>query len=237
MGGAGAAAAQGEEAWPAAQVGAAPADRRDPVADPHRCAVAGCARAVRAVGVGVWVIPPLAARWQLGAHPDLAAGAGGCGRADHLGGVGGLHRRPRPPARGRGAKKGPRRPGRPAGWPPGRPTMAWGARGAGCPPRSIWPVSSGRNRCRSLSRRGSAATARSSRPSLTGSGFLALARAGPARARTGCWPTRLTARVPTVPICAGEPSPAPSPRRPTRSATARNSAARGAPARVRPRTL
>jgi transposase len=46
-------------------------------------------------------------------------------------------------------KKGPRRPSRPAGWPPSRPTMAWGARGAGCPPRSIWPVSSGRNRCRS----------------------------------------------------------------------------------------
>ena len=27
-------------------------------------------------------------------------------------------------------KKGPRRPSRPAGWPPSRPTMAWGARGA-----------------------------------------------------------------------------------------------------------
>jgi transposase len=32
-----------------------------------------------------------------------------------------------------------------------------------------------------------------------------------------------------VPTCAGEPSPAPSPRRPTRSATARNSAAGGRP--------
>ena len=34
------------------------------------CAVAGCARAVRAVGVGVWVVPVLAARWHLGGDLD-----------------------------------------------------------------------------------------------------------------------------------------------------------------------
>lgn len=68
--------------------------------------MAGCAGAVWAVGVGVWVIPVLAARWHLGGDPHPVAGAGGCGRADHLGGVGGLDGGAGAPARSGGAEKG-----------------------------------------------------------------------------------------------------------------------------------
>jgi transposase len=58
------------------------------------------------VGVGVWVIPGLAARRHLGADLDRTAGAGGCGRADHLGRECGFHGGAGAPARGRGAGKG-----------------------------------------------------------------------------------------------------------------------------------
>jgi transposase len=58
------------------------------------------------VGVGVWVIPVLAARRHLGGDPHRLAGAGGRGRADHLGRLGGLHRGARPSACGGRAEKG-----------------------------------------------------------------------------------------------------------------------------------
>jgi transposase len=58
MCGAGAAAAAREEAGAAGDVDETAADRRDPVAGPHRLAVAGCAGKVRALAVGLF------RRWQ-----------------------------------------------------------------------------------------------------------------------------------------------------------------------------
>jgi transposase len=58
------------------------------------------------VGVGVWVIPVLAAERHLGTDPHQLAGAGGRGRADHLGRQRGFHGGAGAPARGRGAEKG-----------------------------------------------------------------------------------------------------------------------------------
>ena len=89
-----------------AEVDETAAHRRDPVAGPGRCALAGRAARLRAVADGVWPVPALAARWDLAADPDRPAGPGGCGRADHLGRVRGLHGRPGAPARGRCAEKG-----------------------------------------------------------------------------------------------------------------------------------
>src|SRR5437773_3721104 len=106
MGEAGTVAAQGHQVRPATEVEQAAADRRDPLADPDRGAVAGRAATVRAVADGVRVVPALAARRDLAADPDRAAGPGRCGRAGHLGRQRGLHRRPRPPARRRRAQKG-----------------------------------------------------------------------------------------------------------------------------------
>ena len=68
--------------------------------------MAGCAGAVRAVGVGVRPVPPLAAGRDVGPDRDRAAGAGGCGGGDHLGCQRGLHGRAGASACGRGAEKG-----------------------------------------------------------------------------------------------------------------------------------
>jgi len=106
VGGAGAVAAQWEEAGPPAEVQQTAVDRRDSVAGAGGLAVAGRAGAVRALADRIWSVPPLAARWDLGADSDRVAGARGCRRADHLGCQRGLHHRPGAPARGRGAEKG-----------------------------------------------------------------------------------------------------------------------------------
>jgi transposase len=55
---------------------------------------------------GVRVVPPLAARRNLGADPDRVAGQRRRRRADHLAGLGGLDERPGAPARRRSAEKG-----------------------------------------------------------------------------------------------------------------------------------
>jgi len=69
-------------------------------------AVAGCPGPVRALAFGVRAVPALAAGRHLAEDPDRLAGPGGCGGADHLGCVGGLHRGPGAQACGRGAEKG-----------------------------------------------------------------------------------------------------------------------------------
>src|SRR5690348_828183 len=106
MGGAGAAAAAREEAGPAGDMDETAADRRDPVAGPDRLVVAGRSGPVRALAVGLRSVPPLAAERHLAQDRDRAAGAGGCGRAYHLGCLGRFHDRSGAPARGRGAEKG-----------------------------------------------------------------------------------------------------------------------------------
>src|SRR5215813_1843057 len=80
VGGAGAVAAQGEEAGPPAEVDQAAADRRDPVAGSGGLAVAGRAGALWALADRVWPVPALAARRDLGADSDRVAGPGGRGR-------------------------------------------------------------------------------------------------------------------------------------------------------------
>jgi len=81
-------------------------DRWDPVAGADGCPVAGCASGVWAVADGVWAVPPLAAGRHLAAGAGRAAGLRGCGWADHLGCVRGLHDRPGAPARSRCTEKG-----------------------------------------------------------------------------------------------------------------------------------
>jgi len=96
----------GEEAGPTGNVAKTAADRRDPVAGPHRRAVAGRPAPVRPLAVGIRAVPPLAAGRHLAADRDRVAGPGRCGRADHLGRVRGLDGGAGAPARGRGAEKG-----------------------------------------------------------------------------------------------------------------------------------
>src|SRR5439155_18109267 len=74
VGGAGAVAAQGEEAGPPAEVDQAAVDRWDPVAGSGGLAVAGRAAAVRALADGVRPAPALAARRDVGAGADRVAG-------------------------------------------------------------------------------------------------------------------------------------------------------------------
>ena len=106
VGKAGTAAAQKQEARTSTTMNQAAAHRRDPLADPHRGAVAGRAPTVRAVADRLRAVPPLAARRHLEADPHPVAGRGGREGADHLGRQRGLHHRPRPPARRGRAQKG-----------------------------------------------------------------------------------------------------------------------------------
>jgi transposase len=84
----------------------AAADRRDPVADPDRLAVAGCPAVLRSLAVGIRAVPPLAAGRDLAGDRHRAAGHGRRGRAGDLGRVGGLGHCAGAPARGRGPKDG-----------------------------------------------------------------------------------------------------------------------------------
>ena len=106
VGGAGAVAAQGHQAWSSAQVEQAPAHRWDPVAGAGGRALAGRARPVWAVAVGLRVVSALATRGDLAAAPDGVAGAGGCGRGDLLGRQRGRHHRAGAPACGWRQEKG-----------------------------------------------------------------------------------------------------------------------------------
>src|SRR5215218_7833018 len=83
MGGAGAAAAEGEEVRPSAEVDEAAAHRWDQVAGTDGLAVAGFTTAVRAVADGVWAVPSVATRRELVADPDRVAGTRGRGRSDY----------------------------------------------------------------------------------------------------------------------------------------------------------
>src|SRR5919197_3349529 len=76
------------------------------MADPGRWAVAGRAGALRVLVGGLRAVSALAARRDLGADADVAAGHGGCGRADLLGCQRGLLDRSGAPARGWCPKKG-----------------------------------------------------------------------------------------------------------------------------------
>jgi transposase len=71
-----------------------------------RGAVAGPARAVRAVGDGLQAVRALADRRDLGTHPGQPAHSGGCGWDAGLGRPGRLDRGPGPPARRRGPERG-----------------------------------------------------------------------------------------------------------------------------------
>jgi transposase len=82
------------------------AHRWDPVAGPDRLAMAGRAASLRPLANGVWVVPALAARWDLAADPDVVAGPGGRSGADRLGRVRGFHDRAGAPACGWCAEKG-----------------------------------------------------------------------------------------------------------------------------------
>src|SRR5438876_11801261 len=75
VGGAGAVAAQREEAGAPAEVDQTAVDRRDPVAGPGGLAMAGRAAAVWPVADGVWPVPALAAGWDLAADADRVTGA------------------------------------------------------------------------------------------------------------------------------------------------------------------
>ncbi len=183
------------------------AHQRDPVAGPGRCAVAGRAAGLWAVADGVWPVPPLAAQRHLAGDPDRPAGQGGCGRADHLGRVGGFHRGAGAPAcrrsaqaggsAGRAARRGRYRAGRSRPGPVPRRADHQNPPGL---------RAAGRNRCRWSSPAASAATARSSRSCWAGSAFRGPAAGGPGPGRTGRWPIRPgVPRQPRVPAAPRDP--------------------------------
>ncbi len=115
VGGTGTVAAQGKEVGSPTVVEQTEAHQRDPVAHSHGRAMAGCPGPVRTLADGVRPVPPLAARWHLEACPGPVARQSRWARADHLGCVGGLHRRPGPPARGGGLEKGELQKDKPGG--------------------------------------------------------------------------------------------------------------------------
>lgn len=104
---AGATPASNKRARTAPDLDPTPTDQRDPLADPHRRALAGRARTLRFLAVDLRVVSALAARRDLGAGVVAAAGARRRGRVDHLGCLRRLHRcagasarRRRPPRSG-----------------------------------------------------------------------------------------------------------------------------------------
>jgi transposase len=101
---AGAAAAPGQEGRAAAEAQPAAADRRDPLADQDRLAVAGRPAAVRALAVGLRAVPALAAGRHVGGDRLGAAGPCRCGRPRDLGRLCRLGYRTSASAR-RGARK------------------------------------------------------------------------------------------------------------------------------------
>lgn len=96
-------------------------------------------------------------------------------------------------------------------------TTGWAGQGVGSPPRSTWPASRARSRCRCSSLPGTGTTARSSSRFWKPSGCLGSVLAGHDPGQT-----RPTAPARTAPTYADAASGARSPRRPIRSATARS---------------
>ena len=183
---------------------------------------------------GLRSVPPLAAERDLAEDPGRPAGPRRCGRADHLGRVGGLHGGAGAPARGRGtqARESAGRAARRARGRAGRSRAGPVPRRAdhqGAPGLRAGPEAALRGHHRRAARRQPAV------PGRAGAHPGPPARPGAARApaRTGCWQTRPTGPAPTALTCAGAGSSAPFRRRPTRSATARPGAA---PAAARPRS-
>ena len=115
VGQAGAVAAQGHQVRPATQVDQAPADRRDPLADPDRRAMAGCARPLWAVADRLWAVSALAARRHLATDPHPPASPGRRRGADHLAGQRGLHGDQGPSACRWGPQRGDRQREEPGG--------------------------------------------------------------------------------------------------------------------------
>jgi transposase len=82
---------KGKKVRPAAQVEQTPAHQRDPLADPHRGAVARCADPLRALADGVWAVSPLATRRHLAPTPHRPPGPSRRQGLDHLGCQRGFH--------------------------------------------------------------------------------------------------------------------------------------------------
>lgn len=93
MGNAEAVAARAVTAGSAVVVEQTAADRRDPVAGPHRRTMAGHAGRIWILGGCLWVVPALATGWCLAADSDRVAGSGRSRGADHLGRERGFHDR------------------------------------------------------------------------------------------------------------------------------------------------
>jgi hypothetical protein len=106
VGGAGTAAAHGQEARPSAEVDQTPTHRRGQVADPGRFALARRAGVLWAMADGLRPVPPLATRRHLATHPGGVADPRRCGRPDHLGCQRRYDDRQSAPARRWGAEKG-----------------------------------------------------------------------------------------------------------------------------------
>jgi transposase len=82
------------------------AHQRDPLADPGRRTMAGCAIDLWAVADGLRTVPALATRRHLEDGPGRPANPGGRSWVDHVGGECGLHHRSGPSACSRCAAKG-----------------------------------------------------------------------------------------------------------------------------------
>ena len=209
----------------AAEVDEAAAHRRDPVAGPGRGAMAGRPAGVRTVAVGLRPVPPLAARRHLGLHHRGAAGPGRRGRARDLGRFRGLGHCPGPPAR-RGARKDgaaqKEPPGGAGGPEPG--DHALGRSRGGLTSKFHLAVEQGQKPLAVIVTAGQRGDSPQFIPVLE---KISVPRPGgdsPGPGGTGSWPTRPMAARPTAPGCAAAGSPAPSPRRKTRSRTGRRRA-------------
>ena len=126
-------------------------------------------------------------------------------------------------------KRGMHRPNRPAAWPLSRPITGWAARGAVCPPRSTWPASRGQKPLAIVITAGQRGDSPQFQAVLEAHpGPPPGARAAPHPAGPGAGGQGLRHLAPTAATCGGGRSPAPSRKKATRSATARNAAAPGA---------
>jgi Putative transposase of IS4/5 family (DUF4096)/Transposase DDE domain len=168
----------------------------------------------------------LAAGRDLGAHPGGLAGPGGCGRADHLGCQRGFHGRAGAPARGRGAEKGDLQ-AEPPGGVQQEPADHGLGRSRGGLTTKVHLACEQRQKPLSVV---ITAGQRGDTPQFQAVlGRIRVPRTGPGHPRTR--PDRVLADkaygpAGTAHTCAAGRSPAPSRRKPTRSATARTRAGR-----------